>query len=289
MDITELWQMIEARYGDLSPRLREAAVWVRENPAEIALHGLRRTAREAALSPGALLRLVQSLGFSGWEDFQSLHRDWLMRENGAIYSDRAKRTLSVSGVTDILDQIAQAEAENAMSGLRQDQRADLSRAAVLLAEGQSVAVLGLRSCYPAAFALYYGLSLFREDTRLIGAVGGLGLDTLCALRAGDVLVAVSVAPYSSETIAMTRDARDAGLTVIALTDAPLGALARLADITLTATNDGPAHLASVTGLMVLSQTLASLALTHRGPSGIEALRRREATMATRTAFLPLET
>lgn len=288
MHIIELWQKIETQYGDLSPRLREAASWVRANPAEIALHGLRRSSREAALSSGALLRLVQHLGFSGWEEFQALHRDWLTERNGGVYSGRAHRTLA--GQPDnIIDRMATTEAENALSGLREDQRDQVNAAADLLAADGAVAVLGLRSCHSVAYALNYSLSLFRPDTRLIGADEGMLLDRLCMLSPGDALVSISVAPYSSETIAATRHARDAGLTVLALTDAPLGPLARLADITLTARNDGPAHLASVTGLMVLSQTLASLALIRRGEAGLAALRRYEATMAARSAFLPLET
>lgn len=289
MTITDLWQHLELRYADLSPRLREAAIWIRENPAEVALHGLRRTAREAALSPGTLLRLVQSLGFAGWEEFQALHRDWLTERNGAIYSGRASDTLAAQEPGDLVSRIAEAEVTNVLSGLREEQRGKMLEAAAILADSPTVAVLGLRSCHAVAFAMHYSLSLFRENTRLVGAGSGMMLDDLCSLRAGDVLVSISVAPFSRETIAATRHARDAGIGVIGLTDAPLGPLARLADITLTAANGGPSHIASISGLMVLSQSLSSLALTRRGEAGLEALRRREATFAARSAFLPLET
>ncbi|MFC3061819.1 MurR/RpiR family transcriptional regulator [Paenirhodobacter populi] len=288
MDLAQLWQRLETRYDDFPPKLREAATYVRENPSDIALHSLRRIAREAAVSPGTLLRFVQSLGFPGWEEFQNLHRDWLTEANGAVYSGRADSTLQADGPDTLIAQIAEAEAANAVSGLHPEQRARLNAAAAMLSRGRTVAVLGLRSCHAVACSLAYSLSLFHPGTRLMAATGGMLLDSLHTLRPGDVLVAISVAPYSRETVEAARFAQNAGLEILALTDAPLGPVARLADVTLTATNGGPAHLASVTGLVSLSQALACLTLASRGAAGLDALRRYEASLATRSSFLPPE-
>jgi len=287
MTLSDLWTSLEDHYDTLPPKLREAAGFVRAHPSESALHGRRRVARDSGLSPATLLRLVQTLGFAGWEEFQSLHRHWLVEAGSGIYSIRAGQTVAAGGEA-LIARIAAAEAANAASGLHPEQRESLLRAAERVAAAEAVAVLGLRSCHAVAHSMAYSLGLFHPGARLMAATGGLMLDEVAALPPGGMLIAISVAPYSRETVEATRHARDAGQGVVALTDAPLGAVARLADITLIAANEGPAHLASVTGLIALSQALVALALTHRGPQGLDALRRREAALAARSVFLPPE-
>lgn len=286
MTLADLWTSLERQYDDLPPRLREAAGYVRAHPSDIALHGLRRVARDSGLSTASLLRLVQTLGFPGWEEFQTLHRDWLIEAGRDLYSARAGTV--AGGGAPLIDRIREAEAANAASGLHPAQREAVLRAAERVAKADTVAVLGLRSCHAVAHSMAYSLGLFHPGARLMAATGGLMLDEVGALGPGGLLVAISVAPYSREVVEATRLARDCGLTVVALTDAPLGAVARLADVALIAANEGPAHLASITGLIALSQALVALALTHRGPQGLDMLRRREAALAARAVFLPPE-
>lgn len=286
MTLQDLWADIETRYDQLPPRLREAARYVRDHPADVALHGLRRVARDAALSPAALARLVQTLGFGGWEEFQNLHRSWLTESGMNVFSSRAGSIGAQGAEATLLDRIAAAEMENIRLGLAPERRPRMADAARLLTAAPAIGVLGLRSCHSVAFALHYGLALFRDRVVLIGGAGGLVLDALDTLPPDAALVAISVAPYSRETVEATRHARDAGLRIVAMTDGELSPLSRLADITLIAGNDGPAHLASVTGFTALAQALTSLVLAYSGAEALAALRRREGLLAARSVYLP---
>ncbi len=62
--------------------------------------------------------------------------------------------------------------------------------------------------------------------------GWAKLDHRFALRPGDAVLAITFAPYSEETIALARDARDRGLPVVALTDLPSSPLARVSSAVL---------------------------------------------------------
>lgn len=290
MTVSTLHQQIDALYPGLSPKGQEAARYIREHPAEIALHGLRSAARKAGTSPASVLRLLQTLGFGSWAEFQALHQHWLTEDRSAVFSRRAgdvvaHRRGSESG---LLLRLAEAETANAASGLAEAQHPALAKAADRLATAGEIGILGLRSCHSVAYGLAYGLSLFRPGVRLIGATGGMMLDEIDALSQGAMLVAISIAPYSRETVEATRHGRSHGMGIIAVTDAPFGQLSRLSDITLTATTDLPAHLASVTGLVALCEGLTSLVLTRSGEAGLAALRLRESRLSQRSAYLPPE-
>ncbi|MFC3723695.1 MurR/RpiR family transcriptional regulator [Neoaquamicrobium sediminum] len=292
MSLQEIWQRIEARYGAFSPQLRRAARFVRENPQDVALHSLRTLSRQAGVSPTSMTRLMQALDIDNWDAFQAAHRAWLTAGRQGAFSDRADRVISGSrgpGAEDLLlDAMAEAEGDNVSRALASQARRSLVQAADMLVAAPAVAIAGIRSCFPVAFSLHYSLSLFMPHVRLMTGIGSAPLDELHHLRENDCLVVVSVAPYSRETVDVARHARNSGVRVVTITDGPLSPIARLADVTLVAANESPAHIASPIGPIAAAQALAILVLARAGDGALDALRRREATFEAISAYLPEE-
>lgn len=292
MALQEIWQRIESRYGAFSPQLRRAARFVRENPQDVALHSLRTLSRQAGVSPTSMTRLMQALDFNAWDTFQAEHRAWLTSGSQGVFSGRADRLINGSrtpGAEELLlDAIVAAEKDNVARALEPQARRSLAQAADLLVAAPAVAIAGIRSCFPVAFSLHYSLSLFMPDARLMTGMGGTLLDELHHLHEDDALVVISVAPYSRETVEVARHARRAGVRVVAVTDGALTPVARLAEVTIVATNDSPAHIASPIGPIAAAQALAILVLARAGDGALEALRRRETTLEAISAYLPQE-
>ncbi len=97
---------------------------------------------------------------------------------------------------------------------------------------------------------------------------------LRGLRQGDVMVAVSFAPYAEETMGVVRQAANAGVPVIAITDSRVGALAQMADVALVPLREQVAGAARQPLLVALAQCLF-IALAYRleleyKPSGAAA-------------------
>lgn len=292
MPLQQIWQLIETRYGGFSPQLQRAAKFVRENPQEVALQSLRNIAGRVGVSPATMTRLMQALGFDTWEAFQAAHRQWLTEGQRGVFSGPADRVIADArrpGAEDLLlDSMAHAERFNLEAALGPQAREALRQAAALLAAAPTVAVAGLRSCFPVAYGLHYALSLFLPGTRLMPGIGGTLLDELHHLRPGDALVAISIAPYSRETVDLARLAHEAGVKTVGITDGPLSPIARNADIALSARTDSPSHLASPIGLMALSQALAMLVLVRAGDAALETMRHREAVFEATSAYLPVQ-
>lgn len=291
MSLDGIWKAIDERYGEFPPQLRRAARFVRENPQQVALHSLRTLASDAGVSPASMTRLVQALDFTSWEAFQARYRAWLTGDDGqGVFSGPAGRLVRgarEAGSRDVLlDAIAADEAANIGQALAPGSRAALEDGARLLAEAPVIWVLGLRSCYAVAFAFHYSLSLFAPRASLVGAAGGLLLDDLHRIEPGHALVAISVAPYSRETVEAIRFARRAGAGVVGISDAPLSPIARAADVALVAGNASAAHIASPIGPLAAAQALALLVLARLGEPAVERLRHREAALAATSAYLP---
>lgn len=292
MPLQEIWQRIDSRYGGFSPQIQRAASFVRRNPQDVALLSLRSLARRAGVSPTSITRLMQALGYDNWEAFQSQHRDWLMAGRNGVFSGPADRLISdarTPGIEDtLIDLMMQAEHANIDSGLAPGARAGLRMAADLIAAAPRIAVAGIRSCFAVAFSFCHALSLFQSNVRLMKGAGLTLLDELPHLQENDVLVVVSVAPYSREILDLAQHARAANVQVVGITDRPLSPLARLCDIALIARNDSPAHIPSPIGPLAVTQALAGLVLARAGDAALEALRRREALFEASSAYIPAE-
>ncbi len=80
------------------------------------------------------------------------------------------------------------------------------QAVSLLAQADTVHVMGVRRAFPVAAYLAYVFDKMQVPAMLHDGVGQL--DHRFALRPGDALLAITFAPYSDETLALARDARE---------------------------------------------------------------------------------
>ncbi len=293
MSLQDIWQRIEARYESFSPQLQHAARFVREHPEDVALTSMRGLATRAGVSPAAMSRLTQALGFESWDALQARHRDWLTLGRQGVFSGPADKLLTgikAPGAEDVfLDALRAAECNNVDAAFAPMSRDALKRAVNLLGNARSISVFGIRSCFPVAFSIHYSLSLFSRHARLATGTGGVLLDELDHLGEKDALIVISVAPYSREALDAARRGKDVGARIVALTDSPLSPIALLGDVALVAGNASPAYIASPIGLLAMAQALTTLLFTRAGDDALVALRRREAALAAASAYLPTET
>src|SRR5260370_33573110 len=66
---------LKADFENLSPQLQEAARWVIDHPADVALLSLREQARRAGIAPATLTRLAQRLRLRGFEGLRQAFAD----------------------------------------------------------------------------------------------------------------------------------------------------------------------------------------------------------------------
>jgi len=97
---------------------------------------------------------------------------------------------------------------------------------------------------------------------LVTGVGAMHEGQLRGLRAGDVMVAISYAPYAEETLAAARHANERGARLIALTDSRMSPLAADAAVSLLVSESSTFGFRSLTNTMALVQSLF-IALAYR--------------------------
>lgn len=282
MPYRHLTQLLDSHFERLSPELQRAARWVREHPAELGLQSMRQSALAAGVSPATMTRLAQALGLEG---FEAMRRPSMMAFARSMSSTPERTTdAPVLGGDSTLERLAQAQARNLASVAERNPTADLRAAAARVLQAREVLFLGLRASFGVAYHLHYSCDWLRPGTRLATDAGGAWADQVHALTPSDLLVVVSQAPYTRQTVEAAQAAQARGVPVLALTDSPLSPLARLAQQTLLFEATSPTFFHSMTGVQALAEALLACVAEQGGAAVVQRLGERQTRLQTAQAY-----
>lgn len=230
--IEEFRERLAEISDSLPRRLRQCADHIANNIDRIAVSTVAELATGADVPPSALMRFCQILGYSGFSEMQKLFRE-AYSPSFPDYTTRLKNLKEGGAGTPsaLLAEFIEAGRLSLESLANSADEAALAHAVQVLTGAETVHVVGLRRAFPVATYLAYVFEKMSVPAMLHDGVGKL--DHRFALRKGDAVLAITFAPYSEETIALAKDARDRGLPVVALTDRLTSPLARNADAILT--------------------------------------------------------
>jgi DNA-binding MurR/RpiR family transcriptional regulator len=240
----------------LSPELQRAARWIEGHPDEVALQSMRECARRAGLAPSTFTRLAHALDHAGFDALKLQCQQQL-----AGYASRARVLQRRSG--DWLETLNQTQHANTASIAGLNPRARVEAVADAMLAAPRVHFLGLRASHGLAFHLHYTYALLAPNGVLLQDLGGTLLDQLDRIARTDLLVAISLAPYTRQTVEAVEQVAGRGIGVVAITDSAHSPLARAARHTLLFRADSPSYFQSMVGGLALAEALAA-AVTVRG-------------------------
>jgi DNA-binding MurR/RpiR family transcriptional regulator len=269
-------RLLEA-YEAMPRQLRAAAQWVLDNPRDVALLSMREQAKRAGVTPASMTRLAQRMGFDGYEGLRALYAERLRRGetefSGKAEALVARRRQDGDGALafDLAETL-----ERHMAGLcRPDALDAVTEAATVLARARRVHVLGYRSSYPVAchFAYVYGLA--GGSVRLLDGPGGTGPDALREATGDDVLLAVSVKPYTRAAVELADYAVKLGLPVVAITDSVVSPLVARARASIIVPTESPSFFHTMAPAFAVAEALAAILAATAGESALDAVRAME--------------
>jgi DNA-binding MurR/RpiR family transcriptional regulator len=253
---------IARRYDDLSPRLKQVASYVLDNPNDIALETLAVIAERCNAQPSTIVRFAKVFGYQGASEMQRLFRDEILSASPSpSYSERIRQFRERSNAVDWLSpfNVMHDFTESniiALEHLREAVRKeDLERSIELMHRAHTVYLAGVRRAFPVAAYLAYSLSHVEKRAFLLDGVAGMTSEQSWMLGPEDVVIAVSFRPYASDTAAVAERAAANGAPLIAISDSRLSPVARNAAVCFEIKDAEVRQFRSLTASMCLAQTL----------------------------------
>ncbi|MBW6432324.1 MurR/RpiR family transcriptional regulator [Actinoplanes hulinensis] len=260
----------------LTPTQRRIAHCLVEHAAKAAYLSAAEVADLAGVSQPSVTRFAMALGYSGYPALRRELRELTVDEPG-LPAEQNPMQRAVHAETEHLRRL----------GERLHDLDEVRRAAALLIGSRPLPVLGLRAAAPlAAYFGYFAAKVF-PGVRVLDEGGTSLLDRLDQARAdgAGAMLAMVLPRYPRESVEAVREARAAGLAVVAITDSAISPVTEHADVVLPAAVGTQLVFDLHTGPMAMAMVLLQ-AMCDAAPEPVQRrLEEFEATAARRHVFL----
>jgi len=279
--------LLKSGFDGLSPQLQEAARWVIDHPADVALLTTREQARRAGVAPATMTRLAQRIGLKGYDEIRKLYAE-AVRRRPESFRARAEELLQrrdTEGDAALVHDVLSSLAHHLQALTSAESIERFTAAAKLIAGAERVFCLGLRSSFAVAYIFHYVRSLFGASSVLVDGAGGTGVDLLRTIGSADVMLAISVKPYTRHTVHAARYSRARGVRIVAVTDSEMSPLAALAQETLIVRTETPSFFHTMAPAFAAVECLAALVAARRGSQTLAAIAASEKQLTAFDTFM----
>ena len=257
---------IRARFDEFSRSQKDVAQYIVDHLDEVAFQTAEELARRANTSSSTVVRFSQALGFEGFPELQTSAREEFRRRVAAGLATGAKNgsSSSSSSAAAPLFSLDQSEFETAVAAdhvnveetARRVSRRDVESAIDAIAQARRVLIAGTDQMAFFASYLRHLLMLLDLQADLVASPSQESLSRLGRIDADTLVIGLSAGRPHPLVVRAMKLARHRKARTVAITDATLSEVAKLAQTRLYYSSNSPAYVRSHTALLTLIQALA---------------------------------
>jgi DNA-binding MurR/RpiR family transcriptional regulator len=263
----DLIRVIHERYEEMSNSYQKIAVYLTQNPNEVAVMSVNAIAGKCGIHASSFVRYAQSLGYRGFKEMQAVFQRRLstaapgfdarvraLEDELGSKQDRSDlgflRDLVVRDVTSLQDLLTSIPASQ------------IAATVSLMEKADTIYLVGQLRSMPVVELLRYILTMLGKRTVLLDPGGGLATHMSRVIRPSDMLLAVSFRFYATEVVNIVDEVATRGVPVVAISDSTLSPLAKNARVLFAVPEHEYTFSRSLAAPMCLAQAL-TVALAAR--------------------------
>lgn len=253
-----LSEEIRQRFDEFSRSQKDVGQYIVDHLDEAAFQTAEELARRASTSSSTVVRFAQALGFEGFPELQAAARDEYRRarESGnGLAAELSTPPLFPIDQTDFEASLA-ADHTNLEDTARKIDRDEVAASVQLISRAERILLCGTDQM--AFFASYLRHLLMLLDLRceVVASPSQEGLARLGRIDENTLVIGFSAGRPHPLVVRAMKLARHRKADTIAIADATLSEVAKLAAQRIYYSSNGPAYVRSHTALLSLIQSLA---------------------------------
>ena len=253
---------IQARFDEFSRSQKDVAQYIVDHLDEVAFQTAEELARRANTSSSTVVRFSQALGFEGFPELQGSAREEFRRRVAAQAATGAPAGAALSAAplfsldqTDFETAVA-ADHVNVEETARRVARRDVETAIDAIAAARRVLIAGTDQMAFFASYLRHLLMLLDLQAELVASPSQEALSRLGRIDSETLVIGLSAGRPHPLVVRAMKLARHRKARTVAITDATLSEVAKLAQTRLYYSSNSPAYVRSHTALLSMIQALA---------------------------------
>ncbi|MDP2711432.1 MAG: MurR/RpiR family transcriptional regulator [Solirubrobacteraceae bacterium] len=249
---------IQARFDDFSRSQKDVAQYIVDHLDEVAFQTAEELARRANTSSSTVVRFSQALGFEGYPELQhSAREEYRRRHAKAPASNGTPHVAPLFSLDqNEFETLLAADHVNVEDTARKVSRSEVESAVEAIATTPRLLVAGTDQM--AFFASYLRHLLMLLDLRaeIVASPSQEALGRLSRIDEETLVIGLSAGRPHPLVVRAMKLARHRKARTMAITDATLSEVAKLAQIRLYYSSNSPAYVRSHTALLSMVQALA---------------------------------
>jgi DNA-binding MurR/RpiR family transcriptional regulator len=249
---------IQARFDEFSRSQKDVAQYIVDHLDEVAFQTAEELARRANTSSSTVVRFSQALGFEGFPELQGQARDEYRRRVAAGLTGTP--TASVEPLFSLdqneFETAVAADHVNVEETARKISRSEIEAAIDAITGAQRVLIAGTDQMAFFASYLRHLLMLLDLQADIVASPSQEALSRLGRIDETTVVIGLSAGRPHPLVVRAMKLARHRKAGTVAITDATLSEVAKLAHIRLYYSSNSPAYVRSHTALLSMIQALA---------------------------------
>jgi DNA-binding MurR/RpiR family transcriptional regulator len=253
---------IRARFDDFSRSQKDVAQYIVDHLDEVAFQTAEELARRANTSSSTVVRFSQALGFEGFPELQTSAREEFRRRVAAGEG----HALNGNGATSAapLFSLDQSDFETAVAAdhvnveetARRISRREVEAAIDAISQARRVLIAGTDQMAFFASYMRHLLMLLDLQAELVASPSQEALSRLGRIDSDTLVIGLSAGRPHPLVVRAMKLARHRKARTVAITDATLSEVAKLAQTRLYYSSNSPAYVRSHTALLSMIQALA---------------------------------
>jgi len=245
--------------ASLPPQQRTIADYLLEHLTSVPFFSVPELARRVGVSEATVVRFAQRLGYPGFSELKMELVEMLRNRLGGGGADAEEVVAD-----DLLASVAQLEITNIGRTVESLDRRQFSQIAEDLFAARHVYAFGMGVSAILAELAAYALLQVGVRASCLATNFSSPREQLVGIKSDDLVMAISLPPYSRQSLDILRDARELGVPTVALVDRETAPAATLARRALPVRSDNMMFTNAVAAVTVMINALATeIATTHR--------------------------
>ena len=248
---------IRSRFDEFSRSQKDVGQYIVDHLDEASFHTAEELARRANTSSSTVVRFAQALGFEGFPELQAAARDEYrrVREGDEGVIDVANPPLFPIDQTEFEASLA-ADHVNMEDTARRVDREEVEACVDLMSHAERIVLCGTDQMAFFASYLRHLLMLLDVRSEIAASPSQESLSRLGRIDGQTMVIGLSAGRPHPLVVRAMKIARHRHAATLAIADASLSDVAKLADRTLWYSSNSPAFVRSHTGLLTVLQALA---------------------------------
>jgi DNA-binding MurR/RpiR family transcriptional regulator len=259
-DYEHLINIIHDRYDDMSHSYQQIALYLTQNPNDVAVMSLSAIADACGIHASSFVRFAQMLGYTGFKEVQAVFQKRLstaapgfearikalkteLNDQGNVRGGKFLHDLVLRDIASLQELLNITAAKT------------IERAVDMMERADTIYLIGQLRSAPVVDLMRYVLTMLGKRTVLLDASGGLATHMTNVIRRTDLLFAVSFRFYATEVVNIVEQVASRGIPIIAISDSTLSPLAKNASVLFSVPEHRYTFSRSLAAPMCLAQAL----------------------------------